>query len=134
MSWQERTSNTLTLSLVGSGNIDQAAIFDKDGTSAWATSPGFKVSPEEMKVIIDSFSASDNIKDIQTNGFHVGGEKFFTLRADDSRVYGKLGKTGIVIVRTKMALLLAHYPETVQPGAATNTVEALAEYLKGVGY
>ena len=43
-----------------------------------------------MKVIIDSFSASDNIKDIQTNGFHVGGEKFFTLRADDSRVYGKL--------------------------------------------
>ena len=33
-----------------------------------------------------------------------------------------------------MALLLAHYPETIQPGAATNTVEALAEYLKGVGY
>ena len=31
-------------SLVGSGNIDKAAIFNVEGTSAWAASEGFKVS------------------------------------------------------------------------------------------
>ena len=33
-----------------------------------------------------------------------------------------------------MAILVAHYPETVQPGVAANTVEQLADYLIGVGY
>ncbi|KAM5434680.1 profilin, required for normal timing of actin polymerization in response to thermal stress [Microsporum canis] len=132
MSWQAYVDS----SLVGSGNIDKAAIFDDQGTSAWASSPDFKVKPEEMKFIIDSFKpvAGDSLKEIQSKGFYVGGEKYITLRSDDSRVYGKLGKAGIVIVKTKKALLLAHYPETIQPGAATNTVETLAEYLMGVGY
>lgn len=44
------------------------------------------------------------------------------------------GKEGVVIVRTHQAILVAHYPETVQPGQATNTVEQLGDYLIGVGY
>lgn len=44
------------------------------------------------------------------------------------------GKEGIIIVKTKQALLIAHYPENVQPGSATNVVEKLADYLIGVGY
>ena len=44
------------------------------------------------------------------------------------------GKEGVVIVKTNMAILVAHYPETVQPGVAANTVEQLADYLIGVGY
>lgn len=44
------------------------------------------------------------------------------------------GKEGIVIVKTHQAILVAHYPETVQPGQATNTVEQLGDYLIGVGY
>lgn len=44
------------------------------------------------------------------------------------------GKEGIVIVKTQQAILVAHYPETVQPGQATNTVEQLGDYLIGVGY
>ena len=39
-----------------------------------------------------------------------------------------------MIVKTNMAILVAHYPETVQPGSAANTVEQLADYLIGVGY
>ena len=46
----------------------------------------------------------------------------------------KQGREGIVIVKTKQALLITHYPESVQPGQATNTVEKLGEYLSGVGY
>ncbi|KAF3480916.1 profilin-A [Arthroderma uncinatum] len=132
MSWQAYVDS----SLVGSGNIDKAAIFDDQGTSPWATSAGFQVNPEEMKFIVASFKPTKpgDIKEIQSKGFHLGGDKYVTLKSDDSRVYGKLGKTGVIIVKTKKALLIAHYPENVQPGAATNTVEALAEYLIGVGY
>jgi profilin len=43
-------------------------------------------------------------------------------------------KEGIVCVKTKQAILVAHYPETVQPGEAAKIVEALADYLIGVGY
>jgi hypothetical protein len=44
------------------------------------------------------------------------------------------GREGVVIVKTKQALLITHYPETVQPGTAANTVEKLGAYLVGVGY
>lgn len=40
----------------------------------------------------------------------------------------------MVIVKTTQAILVAHYPETVQPGSAANTVEVLADYLVSVGY
>ena len=44
------------------------------------------------------------------------------------------GKEGIVIVKTKQAIIVTHYPESVQPGAAATTVEKLADYLVNVGY
>lgn len=44
------------------------------------------------------------------------------------------GKEGVVIVKTKQAILITHYPETVQPGVAASTVEKLGDYLTGVGY
>ena len=44
------------------------------------------------------------------------------------------GKEGIMCVKTQQAILIAHYPETVQPGNATTVVEKLADYLIGVGY
>lgn len=44
------------------------------------------------------------------------------------------GKTGIICCKTKQAILIAHYPETVQPGQAANTVEKLADYLISVNY
>lgn len=39
-----RTNPPLTpRSLVGSGNVDKAAIFDAGGSSVWAATPGFQV-------------------------------------------------------------------------------------------
>lgn len=51
-----------------------------------------------------------------------------------TRSHTSQGRTGICIVKTKQAMLLAHYPETVQPGSAANVVEQLADYMIGVGY
>jgi profilin len=39
-----------------------------------------------------------------------------------------------VCVKTKQAVLIAHYAETVQPGEAATIVEKLADYLISVGY
>lgn len=39
-----------------------------------------------------------------------------------------------MVVKTCQAILVAHYPETIQPGGAANTVEVLADYLVSVGY
>ncbi|KAK5938969.1 profilin, required for normal timing of actin polymerization in response to thermal stress [Knufia obscura] len=130
MSWQAYVDS----SLVGTGTVDKAAIFNAEGTSVWATSAGFQVSPQELKPIVSSFSDSSEPKAIQGQGFKVAGDKYFTLRSDDRSLYGKKGKEGLVIVKTKQALLIGHYPENVQPGQAATTVEKLADYLIGVGY
>ena len=53
---------------------------------------------------------------------------------DQSLTWETQGREGVVIVKTTQAILVAHYPETVQPGAAANTVEQLGDYLIKVGY
>ncbi|KAF2457995.1 profilin-A [Lineolata rhizophorae] len=133
MSWQAYVDT----SLVGTGNIDKAAIFNADGNSVWATSSGFSVAPNEMQEIVAAYKDKgdeNGLKQVQQTGLHVGGERFVVLKADERSLYGKKGKEGIVIVKTSQAILVAHYPESVQPGVAANVVEQLADYLIGVGY
>jgi len=130
MSWQAYVDT----SLVGTGDVDKAAIFNTEGTSVWATSPNFKVSPQEMAEVVGAFKDTSTPKKVQSTGLHIAGEKYVVLRADEASLYGRKGRTGVVIVKTKQALLIAHYPDTVQPGVATNTVEKLGEYLTSVGY
>ncbi|KAI9681506.1 MAG: profilin, required for normal timing of actin polymerization in response to thermal stress [Caeruleum heppii] len=130
MSWQEYVDS----SLVGTGNLDRAAILNAEGTSVWASSKGFTVAPEEIKEVIAAYNDKGSVKAVQSNGFYIAGDRYVVIKADDRSLYGRKGKEGVVIVKTNMAILVTHYPETVQPGAAANTVEQLGDYLIGVGY
>jgi len=130
MSWQAYVDT----SLVGTGNLDKAAIFSAAGDSKWAGSHNLHVKPEELKEIVGAYKDTGDPKKIQSAGLHVAGERFVVIRADERSIYGKKGKEGIIIVKTAQAILICHYPETVQPGSATTTVEQLADYLIGVGY
>jgi len=130
MSWQAYVDQ----SLVGTGNVDRAAIFDTKGESVWAASPGFTVAPAEIKEVIEAYNDKADVKKCQSNGLHIAGERYVVLKADDRSLYGKKGREGIVIVKTTQAILVTHYPESVQPGAAANTVEQLGDYLVSVGY
>jgi len=132
MSWQAYVDQ----SLVGTGNLDRAAIFNSEGTSVWATSSGFNVTPQEMQEVVNAYKdkGTDGVKQVQSSGLHLAGERFVVLKADDRSIYGKKGREGVVLVKTTQAILVTHYPETVQPGAAANTVEQLADYLIKVGY
>jgi len=130
MSWQAYVDS----SLVGTGNVDKAAIFNSEGTSVWASSAGFTVAPNEIKEVVAAYKDSGDVKQVQSTGLHIAGERFVVIKADDRSLYGKKGREGIVIVKTQQAILVTHYPETVQPGQATTTVEQLGDYLIGVGY
>ncbi|KAL9635359.1 MAG: hypothetical protein Q9204_002654 [Flavoplaca sp. TL-2023a] len=92
------------------------------------------VAPAEIQAVVASFADKEDVKKVQSEGFHVASEKFITLKSDDRSLYGKKGKEGVVIVKTKQAILVAHYPESVQPGSAATTVEQLGDYLIKVGY
>lgn len=49
--------------------------------------------------------------------------------------YKKLqGKTGVCIAKTKQAILIGHHGENTLAGNASQTVEALADYLIKNGY
>ncbi|KAF1348831.1 profilin [Delphinella strobiligena] len=130
MSWQAYVDQ----SLVGTGNLDKAAIFNSEGNSVWATSAGFTVSPAEMKEIVTAYQDKADVKQVQSTGLHVAGDRYVVIKADDRSLYGKKGKEGIVVVKTTQAILVTHYPEVVQPGVAANTVEQLGDYLISVGY
>ncbi|KAK7747763.1 profilin, required for normal timing of actin polymerization in response to thermal stress [Diatrype stigma] len=67
-------------------------------------------------------------------GVHVNSERYVVTKIDERSMYCRQGKTGIVVVKTKQAILVGHYPEHVQAGNAAQTVEALADYLIKVGY
>ncbi|MCJ1370938.1 profilin, required for normal timing of actin polymerization in response to thermal stress [Loxospora ochrophaea] len=130
MSWQAYVDT----SLVASGNIDKAAIFNAEGTSVWATSSGFNVKPEEIKEVVGAYKDTGDVKKVQSTGLHVAGDRYVVIRADDRSLYGKKGREGIIIVKTTQAILVTHYPETVQPGSAALTVEQLGDYLISVKY
>ncbi|KAI1489459.1 profilin [Biscogniauxia mediterranea] len=131
MSWQAYVDS----SLVGSGHVDKAAIISVAGDSVWATSAGFTVQPAEMKNIVGILSGnSDVIDKAHADGVHVAGERYVVTRIEDRSLYARQGRTGIVVVKTKQAIIIAHYGETHQVGNSTQTVEALADYLIKVGY
>jgi profilin len=127
MSWQAY----IDTSLVGTGNVDSAAIFSADGKDNWARSADFKVTPDEMKVIVNGLA---DPTPLYASGFHIDGVKYTIIQASDTTIRGKQGKNGLVIVKTKQALLLAHHPESVTTNNCVNTVEALAEYLVSQNY
>lgn len=73
-------------SLVGTGDVDKAAIFSKAGDSKWAASPGFDIQPAELKALVKGY---DNAAELQSNGLHIAKDRYVLLKADDRSIYGK---------------------------------------------
>ncbi|KAJ6133079.1 hypothetical protein N7471_008294 [Penicillium samsonianum] len=118
-------------SLLGTGKINEAAIYSIADNSVLGASSAFSVKPEEIQSLVKGFTDSGPL---YSNGIHIGGTKYIAIKADDRSIYGKKGSEGFCAVKTKQALLIGHYPETVQPWEAANVVEQLADYLIGGEY
>ncbi|KAL4914397.1 profilin [Aspergillus aurantiobrunneus] len=115
-------------SLMGSGQFDKAAILSPDFSGVEASSQGFTISPQEIQGIGSAFGDSTYA---MQNGFSIGGEKFFAIKADERSVYGKKGKEGAVIVRTASCIMIGHHNEAVQTPNAAAAIEKVADYLNG---
>lgn len=127
----KRSYSAYTDNLLATGKVDKAVIYSKAGDAVWATSGGLSLQANEISEIVQGF---DNPTGLQSNGLHIQGQKFMLLRADDRSIYGRHDAEGVVCVRTKQTVLIAHYPPTVQAGEATKIVEQLADYLISVQY
>jgi len=93
---------------------------------------------QNIIAILDE-SAKDSAQKPKTDkafseGLHIAGQRYVITRIEGNHIYARHGKEGIAIVKTKQAILVGHYGENVQAGNATQTVEALADYLVGSGY
>jgi len=126
MSWQAYVDTNL----VGSGRIAKAAILGLQG-GVWASSPGVTISPQEQDAIVKAFTDADKL---QAEGIRLAGQKYFTISVVGRTIQGKKGADGVVIVKTKQAVLVAIYLGPVQAPEATSVVETLADYLIGLGY
>ncbi|KAF9028543.1 profilin [Hymenopellis radicata] len=126
MSWQAYVDTNL----VGSGKVAKAAIIGQAG-GVWAASAGFTLSPEEQAAVLKAF---DDPTAVQASGIRAAGDKYFTLQANERSVYGKKQADGVILVKTKQAILVAVYQAPIQAPEATPVVENLADYLIGVGY
>jgi profilin len=79
-------------------------------------------------------------------GIIVGGHKYYTIRADSTMIQGRKvqnsyqtksdlqGDEGIVCMKTKQAILVAHYPAGAIAGAVVDVVFSLGNYLITVNY
>ncbi|RMJ29001.1 hypothetical protein PHISP_00081 [Aspergillus sp. HF37] len=113
-------------SLMGSGQFDKAAILSPDFSGVEAASSGFSMPQSEVTALASAFGNSSQVLE---NGFVVGGDKFFAIRADDRSLYGKKTKEGVVVVRAVSCIIVAHHPETVQTPNAATVVENLVDYI-----
>ncbi|KAI5866621.1 profilin [Durotheca rogersii] len=139
MSWQGRLADLGSLprnnSLVGTGHIDKAAIISVAGDSVWAATSGFTVSPDEMKNLVSVLSGNSAAVDkAHADGIHIGGDRYVVARIEDRSIYGRQGRNGICVAKTKQAIIIAHHGEAQVAGNATQTTEALADYLIKAGY
>jgi profilin len=117
--------------MVATGHVDKGAIWSIAGDSKWAGSAGFDASPKELQVIIAGFA---NPAPLWGNGIYHGGVKYVTTKAEGRSLYGRKDKDGIVIVKTKQAILIGHYNEQQIAGNCATIIENLADYLEGLGY
>ncbi len=83
------TTDTSSHSLVGTGHVDKAAIFNAEGNSVWASSAGFNVTPAEMQEVVGAYKDTSQPKKVQATGLHIAGQKYIVIKADETSLYGK---------------------------------------------
>ena len=118
--------DTYVDNMLNSGQISQAAIVGLDGRQ-WASSPRFTVTIDETAAIIKGFSDPATV---EGSGVRVAGLKYFFINGDPAHMLCKRAADGVVIVKTKHALVIAVCQAPHQMTDAVPVVEAVAAQLK----
>ncbi|KAJ2838398.1 profilin, required for normal timing of actin polymerization in response to thermal stress [Coemansia sp. 'formosensis'] len=86
---------------------------------------------ELFKAIKEGFEKEDTIR---SNGLRIGKDKYFTLSTSPEELHFRCGSKGLFCAKTKKAIIVAFYPDTVQPGSASKALGAVTDYLKSVDF
>ncbi|OJJ50707.1 hypothetical protein ASPZODRAFT_126633 [Penicilliopsis zonata CBS 506.65] len=113
-------------SIMGSGQFDKAAVLSYDIAKVEAGTPGYTITDKEIESIRELYKTPSNAF---AHGITIGGEKFFAIKADERSLYGKKGKEGIVLVKSKSCVFVAHHTETAQTPTAAIVLENLVDYV-----
>ncbi|WP_329448228.1 profilin (plasmid) [Streptomyces sp. NBC_01426] len=120
MSWQDFVDNDL----VGTGKVRQGAIIGFDG-NMWAASPNFRFLAGEGAAIVKLCNTPENY----LAGVTVVGVRYLGAKGDTRSVVARKSATGVILAKTKQAVVIGRYDESQNPGEAQLTVEKLADYL-----
>ena len=127
MAWQQYIDSNL----IGSGHMHSAAIVSLADSSYWAYGGSTVPQPEEVAHIVACLKEPSLA---QEKGITIGGQKYFTLRAEANTIYIKLGSGGACIAGGNQCAIIGVYGEGVAPPACNMAVEGIRDYLGGQGY
>ena len=124
--WQQ----LLEQKLMPCGNLANAAMIGHNG-GTWATTTKFSLKTQEGQKIA-SLLASEG--PVPSTTITVGGTTYRTLSSLDSKIIGKSGSSGVIIVKTKQAIVIGVYASGHIPGKASVAVQDFASNLISQGY
>jgi len=119
--------------------IKKAAIIGVSDGNIWARSEPpvgevFNANPQELQTISQLFQG-EGYKDTPAKGIYVEGVKYIVPRVEENLVFGKKDKSGVFLVKTNQAVIIALYVGDTSEGLqCRSAVERVAQYLQGQGY
>jgi len=128
MSWQSYVDDQL----VATTYVTRAAIAGHDG-NLWAASGGFSPTQAELKNIATNLGG-DVGSTFAMTGVTVAGTKYMYLSSNERVLRAKKGTSGVHIMKTVQAIIVAQYEEPIVAEQCATTTEKLGEYLMSVGY
>jgi profilin len=126
MSWQSYVDDQL----LATKTVTAAAIAGHDG-NLWATSTGFPATTEEVRKVLGSMGDTQGLA---MAGVTVGGVRYMYLSGDDKVIRARKKTSGLHVMKTVQAVIIAVYDEPIVPEQCANTTEKLGDYLISVGY
>ncbi|XP_004627510.1 profilin-4 isoform X2 [Octodon degus] len=117
--------------LVGTKHVDSAALIKLQERSLSVATPGFNVMPSDVQTLVNGF-AKNPLK-TRREGLYFKEKDYKCVRADDYSLYAKSEKTGVVVVKTHLYLLVATYTAGMYPSICVEATEKLGDYLRKKG-
>jgi len=119
--------------------IKKAAIIGVNDGSCWARSEPpngeiFNGNPDELQKIAGLFRG-EAYKDTPATGIVIENVKYIVPRVEENLIFGKKEKSGVFLVKTNQAVIIALFVGDTSEGlACRSAVERVAQYLQGQGY
>eukprot|EP00128_Syssomonas_multiformis_P009062 Colp12_sorted_trinity150504_noHs@28697 len=116
--------------LLSTEHVRQCAIIRRKDGAIRAQSSGFTMSPSEIQAVLEGFKGNG---DLRNAGIVIAGKEYKCVRSDQMSIYGKDGKSGVIITKTNTLVLLGTYDATMYPSVTAEAVEKLADYFREKG-